>query len=135
MPVSCDKAHGFLRTLSIGRYFESCVTVAESYDDLIYFYHFQKGRMLKGLEASPRPLKSPWQLVKYCIIRGTRSSGLRASAWKALADERTTFTLTFRNFVIEFWESEVLPCSREVGLLSILLKKGNYIIKLLYHYI
>ena len=57
-------------------------TVAESYDDSKYFYHFQEGRMLKGLEASPRPLKSPWQLVKYCIIRGTRSSGLRAPAYR-----------------------------------------------------
>ena len=53
------------------------------------------------------------------------ASGLRASAWKALADDRTTFDL-IRNFVIEFWESEVLPCSREVGLLSILLKKGDF---------
>ena len=33
------------------------------------------------------------------------ASGLRASAWKALADDRTTFDL-IRNFVIEFWESE-----------------------------
>ena len=52
------------------------------------------------------------------------ASGLRASAWKALADDRTTFDL-IRNFVIEFWESEVLPCSWEVGLLSILPKKGD----------
>ena len=49
---------------------------------------------------------------------------LRASAWKALADDRTTFDL-IRNFVIEFWESEVLSRSWEVGLISILPKKGD----------
>ena len=49
---------------------------------------------------------------------------LRASAWKALADDRTTFDL-IRNFVIEFWESEVLSSSWEVGLISILPKKGD----------
>ena len=52
---------------------------------------------------------------------------LRASAWKALADDRTTFGL-IRNFVIEFWESEVLSRSWEVALISILPKKGDLLL-------
>ena len=93
---------------------------------LLWFYTFISSRMVTCWRTWRRP-HGLWNLLG-AISRlhdsAPRASGLRASAWKALADDRTTFDL-IRNFVIECWESEVLPCSWEVGLLSILPKKGD----------
>ena len=78
----------------------------------------------EGLEGAPTDSEISLAISKL-HDSALGASGSRASAWKALADDRTTFADLIRTFVIEFWESEVLPCSWEVGLLSILPKKGD----------
>ena len=92
------------------------------YDDSVFFSLPERSHA-EGLEDVPTDSEISLAISKL-HDSAPGASGLRASAWKALADDRTTFDL-IRNFVIEFWESEVLPCSWEVGLLSILPKKGD----------
>ena len=51
-------------------------------------------------------------------------SGLPAAIWKALGETAESFALV-RQIVITFWTSEELPDELELGLLSILFKKGS----------
>ena len=43
---------------------------------------------------------------------------------KALCEDAVSFNLV-RDFVLEFWESEVVPSEWEKGLLKVLPKKGD----------
>ena len=52
------------------------------------------------------------------------ASGLRASAWKALAGYDSSANAIY-GFISNFWNSEQLPESWAIGLLSILPKKGD----------
>ena len=104
------------------RHFDGLYGCRAVYDDSVLFSLPERSHA-EGLEDVPTDSEISLAISKL-HDSAPGASGLRASAWKALADDRTTFDL-IRNFVIEFWESEVLPCSWEVGLLSILPKKGD----------
>ena len=51
-------------------------------------------------------------------------SGISAPMIKALCEDAESFNLV-RDFVLEFWESEVVPSEWEKGLLKVLPKKGD----------
>ena len=53
------------------------------------------------------------------------ASGLRASAWKALAGYDSSAADAIYGFITIFWNSEQLPESWAIGLLSILPKKDD----------
>ena len=104
------------------RHFDGLYGCRAVYDDSVLFSLPERSHA-EGLEDVPTDSEISLAISKL-HDSAPGASGLRASAWKALADDRTTFDL-IRNFVIEFWESEVLSRSWEVGLISILPKKGD----------
>jgi hypothetical protein len=53
------------------------------------------------------------------------ASGLRASAWKALAGYDSSAADAIYGFITIFWNSEQLPESWAIGLLSILPEMGD----------
>ena len=51
-------------------------------------------------------------------------SGIRSSIWKTLAADANAFAL-LRDFVHDFWNTEVVPSEWDIGQLTILGKKGD----------
>ena len=93
------------------RHFDGLYGCRAVYDDSVLLSLPKRSH--KGLGGAPTDSEISLAISKL-HDSAPGASGLRASAWKALADDRrTTFDL-IRTFVIEFWESEVLPCYWEI---------------------
>ena len=76
-----------------------------------------------GLDGPPTDVE-----IKRALGRlrdsGPGDSGLVARLWKALGATEASFAI-LHDFVLDFWETEVVPVEWETGLLKILPKKGD----------
>ena len=79
--------------------------------------------MAQGLDHAPSKLEM-LEAIGKLHDSAPGASGLRASAWKALAGYDSSADAIY-GFISNFWNSEQLPESWAIGLLSILPKKGD----------
>ena len=97
-------------------------STASNYDETI-LSHLPLRAAAQGLDHAPTKLEMH-EAISKLHDSAPGASGLRASAWKALAGYDSSADAIY-GFISNFWNSEQLPESWAIGLLSMLPKKGD----------